>query len=75
MREYIATFGDGHTLRNCYCRVPAENESQACSKMFETYGDMWAFLYNSADAAGVGRWNLREVPFGEPNERLSNCHD
>ena len=70
MSTFIATFGMGWTLRNNFVEVEAEDEGQARKIMFNVYGQGWAFLYKSHEAAGVNQFNLNKVPFGTPNTRL-----
>ena len=69
MQEHIFTFGFGHYLANCYTVIKAETAEQAREKMFEKYGRHWAFQYPSREAAGADRFDMREVPFGTPNEK------
>lgn len=68
--EFIVTFGCGQILRNKFARVEAPSEWQARDLVFATYGDCWAFLYNSEWEAGVEEWRMTEVPFGTPNGKL-----
>lgn len=67
MQEFIFTFGCGQPLKNCYVAITAEDRGAARVKMFEMYGPKWAMEYDSREAAGVYRFNLKEVPFGTPN--------
>lgn len=69
MHEWIFTFGYGQRLENCFVRVKADSYVEAREKMVATYGSLWAFQYDSEEAAAVARFNLREVPFGEPNAK------
>lgn len=69
MKDYIATFGLSQTLGKNFVRVPALSAHAARQAMFATYGNLWAFLYEDEDAAGVNPFNLTEVPFGTPNAR------
>lgn len=66
-REFIFTFGVNHPLGKCYVVVRAADAVVAREKMFCTYGQRWAFQYESREAAGAERYGLREVPFGTPN--------
>lgn len=75
MREWIFTFGFGQRLENCFVRVKADSDEEAREKMVATYGRLWAFQYDSEEAAGVARFNLREVPFGEPNAKDTSYDD
>ena len=69
MTKHIFTFGQGHTLANCYVVIKADDANSARNKMFSVYGTLWAFQYASTADAGVDRFNLKEVPLGTPNER------
>ena len=68
--EFIATFGQGWTLRNNFVRLTADSENIARRLLFDAYGSAWAFIYDSERAAGVEEYRLIEVPFGTKNERL-----
>lgn len=64
---WYITFGFGHvhpftkeSLANCYV-VLTGSEVDVRTKMIERFGQRWAFVYDSADAAGVERYNLREI--------------
>lgn len=83
MKQFYFTFGFGHwmakghdpvSLASCYTIVEAEDERQARDKMYEHRGNKWAFCYDSAEKAGVERFNLKLVPFDEvspqPGETL-----
>ena len=67
-QEFIFTFGVNHPLGKCYVVVGVTDSTEARELMFRTYGSRWAFQYESREAAGVERYDLREVPFGTPNE-------
>jgi hypothetical protein len=41
--------------------VTANTRQEARDIMFERFGNKWAFQYDSAEAAGVEKWNLKEV--------------
>lgn len=68
MRNYWFTFGfdhrhpeTGESLSGCYVVIQAESSEEARAKMFERFGNKWAMQYNSADSAGVKKWNLKEI--------------
>lgn len=67
---FYATFGFSQSLRNHYVKIEAEDASQGWAKMFDAYGNMWAFIYPEEQfETAIARYNLTEVPFGMPNER------
>ena len=63
MTKHYFTFGCGidNLHRNCYHVIEAETSDAAREMMFQRFGARWAFQYDSAEAAGVERWNLKEV--------------
>lgn len=61
MKKWYFTFGFGQPHENCYHVIEAENSNEARNKMFERFGKKWSFQYDSAEAAGVERFNLREI--------------
>jgi hypothetical protein len=70
MKKFYITFGfshtdtKGHSLKNCYTVIEAQNEEKAREKMFShALKNQWAFLYPSAQDAGVLRYKLNLVPF------------
>lgn len=65
---YYFTFGFGHRhprtgalLANGYTVIEGTRAS-ARARMIELFGNQWAFQYDSAEAAGVGRFDLWYVP-------------
>lgn len=66
MAHYF-TFGSNHetasgfSLGNCFVKIDLDCEIAARNVMFKARGAKWAFSYPSAEAAGVDRFNLREV--------------
>ena len=70
MQKFYFTFGFGQHLINgkpadrCYTIIEAESRMEARLKMCEVYKDKWSFVYDSPEAAGVERWNLKFVEFG-----------
>lgn len=71
MNRYYFTFGYGQYLlsgksaANCYVVVCAEDEMQARTLMYAYYGRKWSMCYNSAEEAGVDKYNLKEVELGD----------
>ena len=70
MKKFYITFGmihkdtKGNSLANCYTVIEAETESEARNKMFASpLGQQWAFMYKSAQEAGVLKYKLMLVPF------------
>ncbi len=61
MAKYWFTFGCGQAHENCYHVIEAENRDTARNKMFERFGMQWGMQYNSAEAAGVEKFHLREI--------------
>lgn len=65
--EWIFTFGFGQVLPDgssgaCkFTRIRAETRDEARELMNATWGRMWAFQYDSEEAAGVERYGLTEV--------------
>lgn len=61
MPKFWFTFGFGQPHENCYHVIEAENAEKAREDMFRKFGKQWAFQYDSAEAAGVDEFNLREI--------------
>ena len=61
MIENIFTFGFGQKYQNCFVKIKGKNEADCRKKMFEKFGENWAFQYDDEEKAGVKRWKLREV--------------
>lgn len=61
MNQYFFTFGSGQVPGiNWYAIVHANTENEARAKMLARLGsNRWAFVYPSAEAAGVYRYNLK----------------
>lgn len=68
--EQFFTFGFGHyspsgiALRNTVVAIPG-TYGEARNKMVEVVGDKFAFQYNSAEDAGVERFNLSVISLEE----------
>lgn len=74
--KFYATFGHGHSLRDCYVTIEAEDLRQAHEFMHDKYGRLWAFIYQEKDYDRcIARYELAEVPFGTPNKRLADYDD
>jgi hypothetical protein len=59
-QHWYFTWGFGQEHPNCYTKIWG-TFSSARDEMIRRYGDKWAFQYESADSAGVDRWNLKEI--------------
>lgn len=59
-QDWIFTFGMDHGYANCFIRIPGTISSSR-DKMNELFDSHWAFQYPSEDAAGVKKWNLKEL--------------
>lgn len=62
MPKYIFTFGSGQENAGRCQPIVATNEIQARQRMFEVYGNKWAFMYTEeewnksvADGTGIER--------------------
>lgn len=61
MNKFFITFGFDQGHDNCYVIINAKNEIEAREKMTKAYGRKWGFIYNSADEAGVNKFNLHKL--------------
>lgn len=61
MKKFYFTFGFGQPHENCYTIIEAEDWATARRQMFQEYGTKWSMQYESAEAAGVKEFNLREI--------------
>lgn len=61
MKKWFFTFGFGQPRENCYHAIEAEDSGKARDKMFERFGAKWSMQYDSAEAAGVEKYNLKEI--------------
>lgn len=75
MADFIFTFGFGHTdpvtgesRAKCFARISVPDGADAYevarSQMNATFGQQWAFCYESEEEAGVAKWGLREIGVG-----------
>lgn len=70
-QEFYATFGSTHMTKeglsklHRYVTVHAANYEEARGKMFSAYNNGWSHVYESKEAAGVDKFNLVELDFGE----------
>lgn len=49
IKKFIFTFGCGQENAGYYQEIYAKNSDEAREKMFEMYGDKWAFQYTEED--------------------------
>lgn len=61
-KKFYFTFGFGHVHENCYTVIEALDIGHAKALMYANWGNNWSMVYESAEAAGVEKYNLREVP-------------
>lgn len=59
-RDWFFTFGCGQPHANFYHKIHGTH-ARACEQMVERFGNRWSMVYESAEAAGVERWNLKEL--------------
>jgi hypothetical protein len=62
MKKFYATFGYNlfPNSHNLYVEIHAEDYAEARKKMFERYGQKWAFLYEeSQKKEAIDRWGLQ----------------
>ena len=59
-QDWYFTFGCGQRHENCYTVIHGTS-SDARDEMFRRYGAKWSMMYDSAEAAGVDRYNLKLV--------------
>ena len=61
VREYVFTFGVGDPENaGRFVRIRGTYDG-ARQQMFARFGKSWGFQYRSEDAAGVEKYNLREI--------------
>ena len=63
MKKYYFTFGFDQGNNHCYIIIEAENREEARRKMCRRFGSQWGFQYDSAEEAGVEKFNLREIKY------------
>lgn len=62
MKKFYFTFGHDHSPGiGFYLIIKADNEFSAREKMHERWGTKWSTSYDSPEAAGIQKWNLKEV--------------
>lgn len=62
MKKFYFTFGSGHSPGiGFYVIIEAESMASAREKMRERWGTKWSTSYDSPEAAGIQKWNLKEV--------------
>lgn len=61
MKKFYFTFGFGQPHENCYHVIEAVDAATARVLMCRRFGDRWSMQYNSAEEAGVERFNLKEI--------------
>lgn len=61
MKEFVFTFGFEQPHENGYHVIKATHWGEARLKMCERFGTKWSMQYESREAAGVERFNLKEV--------------
>ena len=59
--KFYFTFGFGQGHDSCYTIIEAEDSNKAREEMNRKWGNRWGFQYESKEAAGVERFNLREI--------------
>lgn len=69
MKKYIFTFGINHPLGNHIQIIYADNYRLAREKMFEKYGDVWAFQYTEEEWV---KWQKESVRWGLPKDEFLN---
>ena len=61
MTKFWFTFGFGQAHENHYHIIEASNPTEARVEMCNKFGNKWAMMYDSAEAAGVEEFNLTEL--------------
>lgn len=59
-QDWYFTFGFGQQHENCYIVIHGTRES-ATQEMYRRFGQKWSMQYDSAEAAGVEKYNLKEI--------------
>lgn len=57
----VFTFGFGQAHEGCYHVVIGADDTDCRLKMNERFGNKWAMIYESEEAAGVYEYNLKEI--------------
>ena len=61
MAKFYFTVGFGQPREGGYHVIEAEDSGEARKQMFRNFGDKWSMQYDSAEEAGVEKFNLREI--------------
>lgn len=61
MKKWYFTFGFGQLHEGGYHVIETKNSEDARDEMFKRFGTKWSMQYDSAEEAGVERFNLREI--------------
>jgi hypothetical protein len=79
MSEWIFTWGTGHrhpvtgeSLMDRFVVIPAEDYESARRKMVGRFGTKWCGQYESREAAGVARFDLRELVVDTSDARVED---
>lgn len=59
-QDWYFTFGCNQAHEGYY-HVINGTKDEAREKMFQRFGAKWSMMYESAEAAGVKRFNLKEL--------------
>ena len=61
LKKYYFTFGFNQPHENCYTVIETRDSSLARQEMFDRWGQKWSMQYNSAEAAGGKKFNLKRI--------------
>jgi len=65
-KEFYGTFGNKDEVRkNCFVVIKARTMQHAREQMFGVYNNKWAFVYPTAEEAGVDKYKLMKINLGE----------
>lgn len=59
--KQVFTFGCGQVHDGKYIVISGKSKAGCRKKMFDMFGQKWAFQYNNKEDAGVERFNLVEL--------------
>jgi len=65
-KSFYGTFGHGHPNQGCYVKIKANDTVAASEFMRRHFEDNWAHVYDSADDAGIEKFNLKELKIEDP---------